>query len=441
MKDLKLGVGRSVITPEVGCHLCGYRPDILSESVADDLTATALYFRQGERQVLLVSLTITTLNNELCELLRTEAAKAAGLAKSEVILHATHTHSGPNTDGTVGWGVVDEAYRDEILLPGLISVAKEAMTAPVPVTVGVGVGESDVAVNRRQLTAKNEIALGQNPWGPIDRRMTVVTFQNEEGNCIANLIHYGCHGTAAGINREITRDWSGYMCDALERESGAVAVFFNGCIGDTGPRITNGGTAGEKRVDGKICGDITYAAQLGQAAARDAVSIWRGIWDVHPVDLKIGTGRVSIPLKAKTDLETAKAMLQERAGGINVSGLRRHHLEKVIEAHEAGIPDEKEFVFELPVIALGNLVLAGFPYEVFSESGLRMDRMLPEAKLLTVSCVNGRHGYFVTEDVLCRGGYEVNMFYYDRLQPYVDNADFALVRGSVDGIRKIISGD
>ena len=57
MKDLKLGVGRSVITPEVGCHLCGYRPDILSESVADDLTATALYFRQGERQVLLVSLT------------------------------------------------------------------------------------------------------------------------------------------------------------------------------------------------------------------------------------------------------------------------------------------------------------------------------------------------------------------------------------------------
>ena len=61
--------------------------------------------------------------------------------------------------------------------------------------------------------------------------------------------------------------------------------------------------------------------------------------------------------------------------------------------------------------------------------------------MLTVSCVNGRHGYFVTEDVLCRGGYEVNMFYYDRLQPYVDNADFALVRGSVDGIRKIISGD
>ena len=152
------------------------------------------------------------------------------------------------------------------------------------------------------------------------------------------------------------------------------------------------------------------------------------------MDLKIGTGRVSIPLKAKTDLETAKAMLQERAGGINVSGLRRHHLEKVIEAHEAGISDEKEFVFELPVIALGNLVLAGFP-----ESGLRMDRMLPVAKLLTVSCVNGRHGYFVTEDVLCRGGYEVNMFYYDRLQPYVDNADFALAKGSAEEIRKIIS--
>ena len=38
---LTLGVGRRVITPPVGSNLYGYRPDVISESVHDDLTATA----------------------------------------------------------------------------------------------------------------------------------------------------------------------------------------------------------------------------------------------------------------------------------------------------------------------------------------------------------------------------------------------------------------
>ncbi len=435
---LLLGVGRAIITPEVGGNLCGYRPDIYSESVSDDLTAIALYFRQGVEQVLLVSLTITTLNNELSELLRAAVVKETGLPLERVILHATHTHSGPNTDGTVGWGVVDIPYRDHILLPGLISAAKKAMTNPVPIVVGVGVGESDVAVNRRELTARNTLDLGQTPWAPVDRRMTVLSFRDENGQCLANLIHYGCHGTAAGANHEISRDWSGFMCDTLERESGGITAFFNGCIGDTGPRISNGRTTGSKRTERGEEGDITYAVELGQVAARDAVGIWRGIWDWHPVDLKFGTGSISIPLKPKMSAEEAEKLLEKYTGGVNLSGLMRSYLEKTLEAHAAGIPDDTEFVFTQPVVTLGNLALIGFPYEIFSEIGLRIDKMLPEAKALCLSCINGRNGYFVTEDALCRGGYEVRMFLYDRPQPYCENADFALIRQSVDNTRRII---
>ena len=40
MESLCLGVARENITPEIGGQLYGYRPNIFSESVADELTVT-----------------------------------------------------------------------------------------------------------------------------------------------------------------------------------------------------------------------------------------------------------------------------------------------------------------------------------------------------------------------------------------------------------------
>ena len=44
---LLLGVARTDITPEVGCNLFGYSPDVISESVHDELRVTAFYFESG----------------------------------------------------------------------------------------------------------------------------------------------------------------------------------------------------------------------------------------------------------------------------------------------------------------------------------------------------------------------------------------------------------
>jgi hypothetical protein len=44
-----------------------------------------------------------------------------------------------------------------------------------------------------------------------------------------NLIHYGTHDSASGINPEITLNWCGVMVDRLEAESGGSSAFVNGC--------------------------------------------------------------------------------------------------------------------------------------------------------------------------------------------------------------------
>ena len=63
MEKLLLGVGRTVITPPIGCSLAGYGPGLYSDSLADDLTATAFWFRQEDRQALMVSMTLCSLHN------------------------------------------------------------------------------------------------------------------------------------------------------------------------------------------------------------------------------------------------------------------------------------------------------------------------------------------------------------------------------------------
>ena len=146
------------------------------------------------------------------------------------MLCATHTHSGPNTAGQSGWGDIDQDYCTKIFVPRILSAVEKAISNMQSVKMGVASGNSFVGINRRELSMENFIELGQNPWGPYNPEMTVLSFVDADENTVANLIHYAAHGTAAGENHEITRDWSGVMIDALEKQSGGITAFFNGYI-------------------------------------------------------------------------------------------------------------------------------------------------------------------------------------------------------------------
>ena len=244
MDTLYFGAAREVITPPIGGQLYGYNPDIRSTEVADDLTATAFYFAQGETKALMITATVCLIQTELADKTLDQISALTGVPRGAILLSATHTHSGPNVAGSYGWGSIDTAYCQQIFIPKLLCVAQQAVQNAVPARMQVAQGKSDVGINRRQLSHQNHVGLGQNPWAPYNPNMTVLTFTDEKGKVLGNLIHYGCHGTAAGANTEITRDWSGHMTDALEAVTGGITGFFNGPEGDVGPRISNGKTTG-----------------------------------------------------------------------------------------------------------------------------------------------------------------------------------------------------
>ena len=100
---LLLGVARKIISPAVGGQLFGYSPDVFSESLHDDLTATAFYFEQGGVKALMLSATICSWQSELADRIVQTIEARSGIPATHCILHATHTHSGPNVTGSYGW--------------------------------------------------------------------------------------------------------------------------------------------------------------------------------------------------------------------------------------------------------------------------------------------------------------------------------------------------
>ena len=428
-ESLYLGVGRKIITPKVGACLFGYRPGLKSESVNDDLTATAFYFKQGCRVALLVSVTLATLNIDITNDILKTAYEKHGIPRSAAIIHSIHTHSAPNLTGMHGWGEVDAEYRDEIFIPQTLLAIDEAVANARQVKMAIASGESLIGINRRELMIDNTISLGQNPWGPFNPIMTIISFKDIEGAPVANLVHYGMHATAAGANLEISRDWPGVMIDVLEKETGAVTAFINGPEGDVGPRLSNGLTTGK--------GDISYAMRHGAWAAHDAMKIYRNMGNYHTPHLSTFGGKLEIPLAPRIPLEAALKEHEKYIGEtVNHKGQMEKYYREVIESYKNGYVEEKARPFEQNIIKIGDVALVAFSFELFSEIGMRINKESKIPHVLSLSNSNGASGYFATESELCRGGYEIKMAMTSHIQPYAPDGDWHIVTQTLENLEK-----
>ena len=416
---LKAGIAREIITPKVGGLLSGYGSDKPSTVVHDNLTVTALAIEYEKTKVILMSATVCLISNDLTESLRKQCGEAAGVPAENVILAATHTHSGP---------VMTAEYNNRIFIPGCIAAAKAAVQNLKPATIGVGKTDSKVGINRRKLMPDDRVLLSNNPWGTHDAEMTVISFKDKNNKTFANIVHYAAHCTAAGINTEITRDWAGGMIDRLEAESGGMTMFLQGLQGDIGPRLPNG----------EDKGDMKHVVELGAIAGVDAVRAYKDIRVYREESMSVITGDVKLPNAPIMPLAEAQkelAKLETEESGRWTSG-NRNNLKGIIALHEKGETGESFFVYHQTLIKIGPIVFIPVPFEVFCEVSLRLRAYSNYGHTLAIGCANGSNSYLVTQDQLCRGGYEVERFRAIGPRQLTDNADMHLINQNLQLMEK-----
>ncbi len=422
-EKLLVGVGKEKITPAVGTCLYGYVPNHESYSVHDDLFTYAFAFTNGETKALFISITLCGICDALQAELRKEIEAKYGIPYGNIIIAATHTHSGPNICGTTGWGDIDTKYYNDYFLLGFRKAVDDAINSQEEAVVATAEGESYVGVNRRELDENNEIIFGQSPWSVHNPKMTIISFKNMNDEIIGNIISYGCHGTSAGRNREITRDWSGIMIDALESVSGGITAFFNGPEGDIGPRLSNG----------KTVGNIKLTEELGAIAAADALRIFNTLGEYKNVSISCHSDIAKLPILPRVSLEEAKRRTDGVDGSklVNIMKQSYEHFVSVIKSFEEGYEEKEYREIPLDILRIGNIAFVASPYELFMEINLRINKIVKDLDVIVLSNANGSGGYFPTQSELCRGGYEILCFKYQNVQRYTDDADYQLIKETV----------
>lgn len=420
-RSFKVGVGREIITPPLGTALYGYPKVRYAEGVHDDLHVTAFAFASATEQMIMISADICAHGFEEALALRKLVSKETGVPVSNITFSTIHTHSGPCTRESTGWGSRNDEYIENILNPMTVKAAKDAFSSMRDAVMGIGTTESLVGINRREKTIDGEIILGQNPWGIINKEMTVISFKDLDGNGIGTMIHYGAHCTSAGANTEVTRDWAGGMCDILETECGMPVAFFCGATGDTGPRLTNGRTTG----------NIKLTEALGSLAGIDAVRAYKNIREYVSPDIAIHTDKVRLPFEPLMPYEEAKAKLEELGDVTNAVGSPKKAASKyraVMDVYEKNLPISDALEYEVCAISLGSLAFVTFPFEVFSEITIRIAHHSPHAHTLSLNNTNGSLAYFPTQSEMPLGGYEVFMFNHFQTQNLPADSDTAAVK-------------
>ena len=423
------GVAREKITPEVGGFLFGYNDQTKSDSIHDDLNATALALKSGDTSVIIISIDVCLIHNTICEEIRSKIAAETGIPANNVILSPSHTHSGPRTMGFGefgNWGTIDEEYCKSIFIPKCIAAGKAAVSKMVSVKMGTGTTESKVGINRRQLLRDNTVTLGQNPWDTYDPTMTVISLVSADKECkpVANVVHVGAHCTASGINHEVTRDWAGVMVDRLERESGALTLFINGTSGDVAPRMANGGSTG----------DIQHAMEVGGLAGIDAVRAFKTIRTYYDEPLETVYGDLTLPFKPPLTEEYIANRLETYDSD---RPLERSSLERLAKLYESGDLGPDTWTMHQTIVRLGPVVMVPFPFETSSEIGLRLRAYSSFAHTLLLGNANGSNSYLPAESQICRGGYEIESFKWFRPRQLPDDSDKQLINQNMSLIEKL----
>src|SRR4051812_35896252 len=94
-QGLRVGAAESVISPVPGTPMAGYYETRLSTGVHDDLHAKAIVIASGADRVALVACDLVGIPPGVIEEARTIIQGATRIPAGNVMISATHSHTGP----------------------------------------------------------------------------------------------------------------------------------------------------------------------------------------------------------------------------------------------------------------------------------------------------------------------------------------------------------
>ena len=393
----RAGVAKTDITPPPGLPMYGFldriRANQLSSGTWDPLYARVLVVEVGDRRMALVTLDLgRTFGESLLAQLRQQVKTSARI--SFLIVHASHTHSGPN--------ILDEYPANRLpsweasAMQKIVAAVGEASRHLVDARVGTGRGEAYIGYNRRQLHHDGVVTMlwtnpGKQPTGPLDPTVLVLRIDDITGNPLALLVNYACHPVVLGPdNLKYSSDFVGTMADTVEKAfyRKPLCFFLQGAAGDINPYDATISIA-----DGALAKRNWSGEQLGEEAAHVARAI-----------------RTEVPREAAIDFADDVLSFQLRWNPAKFrEGLLRTYGSRVFEDHadllgHSPPPDRLE-LHVTTLLLNKRIAVVGMPGEPFVNFQINWRDRCPLQDAFFLGYTNGYFDYFPTIDAAAEGGY------------------------------------
>jgi hypothetical protein len=394
--NLKAGVAKVEITPAdvKGMATVGHVRTV--QGVRDPLKAGVLVLDDGSTKAAIVTLDVVNVWNELVPLARRRISAAAGVPSENIMITASHNHSGPGFDPDSQWG--------KELVEKLGDAAKQAAAGMRTVTVGYGEDRIGFGVNRRKVIDGRAV-VNLNPEGPNDPRVKVLRFDDGKSlTPLAVVMHAVCHpcfftwgdkGSHPYPNGypKMTADFPGEAQAFVEMCYGneTSALFLQGCAGDIRPNLPGYPYRCADEADIQWAGRDLGGAVVRTLARNVVRESLRERGDYYPI--RVASEVVTLPGK------------------------------------------EGKVMAELMAFKIGPYLLLTMPGEPMVEYGFKIEKAIADRAIpIIVGYANGRIGYIATADSYQVGGYEPNT---SELKPEAE----AIILAKLGQLADLVIGD
>jgi hypothetical protein len=414
---LRAGAAAVNITPAPGIGLAGYYFERGADGTNDDLFAKALVLDAGGTKAALVTLDLISTTRPIVEAARREIEKATGIPGANVMISATHAHTGPvlANQGSRFDALGDSAEKSlsySASLSGRIAesvrLAAERLE-PTRASAAV-VLEPNLSFNRR--FHMRDGSVGWNPGklntnivrvaGPIDPEVGVIYFESAPGKSpvkpLATYVNFAMHPDTVG-GAKFSADYPGALARRLAEYKGPdmVTLFANGACGNINHINVN--WAGRQN-------GPEEAARLGTILAGNVLQAWMQLTPIPPSGLRVSSEIVQLPLRELKPGDTERARETVLRYGMKD---HRGFMEKV-EAYrilDVAAREGRPHEVEVQVIALGgDAAWVSLPGEMFVELGLAIKQASPFRHTFIAELANGSIGYIPNRHAYLEGNYE-----------------------------------
>ncbi len=408
---LRAGTARVDITPrKFPVLVCGGFLSRSADSVTDPVFARCLVIDDGAKKLVLMVVDVVGFRSPLVETVKEAASKATGIPRNQMMISATHTHSG----GSVLSGLGTEADPEySKFLPGkLVECIEKAAGDLRRARIGwssedhpegthcrrfirrpdcIGVDPTGRRTVRAMMHPgyQNPDYIG--PCGPSDPEVSVLAVQDLDGKPMALLANYSMHYFGA---RPISADYYGDFARILAKtladgDESFVAMMSQGTSGDQQWQ--------DYANPPKSISRSEYAASVANAA----LLAYKRIEFHDSVPMAVAERRLTVKLQQpdKEIVAWGEKIFAEMNG-------RDPRTQSEVYAREIVLLKElHEVEAKLQAIRIGNQGIAAMPAEVYAGTGLKLKLQCPLEAMFNITLANGCIGYIPPPEVRPLGGY------------------------------------